>query len=155
MIERSKERGASHFTRDTGCKTEYPSFDTANLWNEQECNKYWEKANQVMNNQYKPEGKEFKTAHRIKISGKYCYKPDLFTTKGWCDVAHTPKTRDQNTRKWGYCSTSCRILFMQVTYIFISRTNVLVPYNRSHMFYVILLFIFLYLIFDFLGTISY
>ena len=114
-------------TKDTGCNTWYPIDNS--LWDEQKCNGIWEKAKQEMSTLDERVAKEFDTAHRIKINGRYCYKPDLFTSKGWCKVAKKPKTTTQNTQRWGFCSTSGNIQFMKVIHLFVAKKSTLEPFH--------------------------
>ena len=102
-----------NIARDTICHSEYPlNWMERNgipnqLGKEDECNAYWKAANDVMF----PKSdivlqREFKAAHRILVNGKYCYKSELWKSKGWCKLA--------DNMKWGFCSSSCKIQFMKV-----------------------------------------
>ena len=100
---------------DTACHSEYPLvhlwIDNDDLQNElgkeDECNAYWSEAERVMAQKFDNVLKrEFQAAHRILINGKYCYKSELWKSKGWCKLA--------DNMKWGFCSSSCKIQFMKV-----------------------------------------
>ena len=75
---------------------------------EGECNAYWDAANRVMLEKLEDSvlQEEFNEAARIKIDGKYCYKPELYRNKGWCKLA--------DYKNWGFCSSSCTVEFMKV-----------------------------------------
>ena len=115
MINNSEKPEVSLHTRNTGCKIEYPSSEIyRDLWDEQTCNKIWVKAKLKMEEQDPNVHEKFKEAHRILLNGKYCYKPELFISKGWCEVAQSPRHFIEKPPRWGFCSTSCNIEFMRV-----------------------------------------
>jgi hypothetical protein len=41
------------------------------------------------------------------VRGKYCYNPNIYTKKGWCELADDPS-------KWGVCSPMCDPDFLKV-----------------------------------------
>ena len=110
----------NNIARDTACRSDYPldwERDNAipndynvHLGEEEECNRYWREAERVMNMFQKWRlYREFKAAYQIKISelGVTCYRPELFANQGWCKLA-------SDERKWGFCSSSCKVDYMQV-----------------------------------------
>ena len=84
---------------------------------ETECEQLWDKANQKILEYGKDKIKEiFRTVYRLKMNGKYCYKPELFKEKGWCVVAKSSPDASAispDKQSWGFCSTSCSIKFMK------------------------------------------
>ena len=92
-----------------------PSAYNVLLGEEDECKGYWKDAERVLwmfpNLNFNLQ-KEFKAARKIKISDqslllKTCYRPELFANMGWCKLA-------SDKRKWGFCSSGCKVDYMQV-----------------------------------------
>ena len=100
--------------KSKGCvKDKIPDWDKT-LGDKSQCEEYWEKAKEFMKKKQWPMVLEFKTAYRILMKGKYCYKPNLFSSKGWCNLAPTEPTEPVTDPQWGFCSTSCDLKFMKV-----------------------------------------
>ena len=62
--------------------------------------------------------RELRAAHEIKIlNGRHCYKPELWRRKGWSKLA-------DDRKKWGFCSSSCKVQFMKVQIRILARRRV-------------------------------
>ena len=78
------------------------------------CREYWKQAEStIVATLPGAVQEEFKEAYRIKINNKYCYKEELFSRKGWCQIA-PDLPGGPNPNQWGFCSTSCNIDFLRV-----------------------------------------
>ena len=66
------------------------------------CTIYWQNAVEI--------DRRIRSADRIKVNDKYCYNPNTYSTKGWCELADYPS-------KWGVCSPMCDPEIMQVYFI--------------------------------------
>ena len=105
--------------RDTACHSEYPSTSkmlpqtTTKLGDEEDCDTYWTYfADNILKNKLKLSGKLLEKTRRLKVKGKYCYRPDLFRNKGWCQIVDPSGSKIKNT--WGFCSSSCKVEYMKV-----------------------------------------
>ena len=79
------------------------------------CREYWKQAEStIVATLPGAVHEEFKEAYRIKINNKYCYKEELFSKKGWCQIAPDLPV-GPNPNQWGFCSTSCNIDFLRVS----------------------------------------
>ena len=97
----------------------YPRHDAisrrfSDLEEREKCREYWKQAEStIVATLPGAAHEEFKKAYRIKINHLYCYKEELFSKKGWCQIApELPGGPDPN--QWGFCSTSCNIDFLRV-----------------------------------------
>ena len=85
-----------------GCRKDYPSTDYSmqilptfsDMWDERICRNIWGQLPGIIGHS------ESDGAHRVMVDGKYCYKPSLFSERGWCRLA-------DDMDKWGFCSMSC------------------------------------------------
>ena len=118
VINDAATRNVSGLATNTDCKTEYPSGVDKSLMEEEECRNLWVKAKNIMSKQDKIIREKFEATHRIMMNNKYCYREELFTEKGWCNIAPSSPNGRQPQNKWGFCSPSCRIAFMKVTDFF-------------------------------------
>ena len=106
--------------KNGGCNTIDPSISPPkqgrfnDLEEREKCREHWRQAeSKIVATLSGAAQEEFKEAYRIKINDKYCYKEELFSTKGWCQIAPDfPGGPDPN--QWGFCSTSCNIDFLRV-----------------------------------------
>ena len=100
--------------KNGGCNTIDPSGRFGDLEERQKCREYWEQAESTILATLEGAHEEFQEAYRIKVNDKYCYKEELFSTKGWCQIA-SDFPEGSNPNQWGFCSTSCNIDFLRVT----------------------------------------
>ena len=85
-----------------GCRKDYPSTDYSmqilptfsDMWDERICRNIWGQLPGIIGHS------EADGAHRVMVDGKYCYKPSLFSERGWCRLA-------DDMENWGFCSVSC------------------------------------------------
>ena len=81
-----------------GCRKDYPSTDhtvqISDMWDERICRNIWGQLPGIIGHD------EVDGLHRVMVDGKYCYRPNLFSERGWCRLA-------DDMDKWGFCSVSC------------------------------------------------
>ena len=106
--------------RNGGCNKIDPSIYPpkqgrfSDLEEREKCREYWKQAEStIVATLPGAVQEEFKEAYRIKINNKYCYKEELFSRKGWCQIA-PDLPGGPNPNQWGFCSTSCNIDFLRV-----------------------------------------
>ena len=96
-----------------GChKSDYPAWDLE-LHDKQSCMRYWGDAEALLKHEDRIVQEQFKTAHRIKVGDKICYKEELLTKHGWCELAPSELALGFLPTRWGFCSASCNIDFMK------------------------------------------
>ena len=107
--------------RDTACHSEYPSTSkmlpqtSTKLGDEEDCKWYWEFAVPVALRVLEKKGlplNQLEKTHRVKVNGRFCYRPNLFSDKGWCQIVNPSRFKYKNT--WGFCSSSCKVEYMKV-----------------------------------------
>ena len=106
--------------RNGGCNKIDPSIYPpkqgrfSDLEEREKCREYWKQAEStIVATLPGAAHEEFKEAYRIKINHLYCYKEELFSKKGWCQIA-PELPGGPNPNQWGFCSTSCNIDFLRV-----------------------------------------
>ena len=85
-----------------GCRKDYPSTDHtvqslptfSDMWDARICRNIWGQLPGIIGHV------EVDGLHRVMVDGKYCYKPNLFSERGWCRLA-------DDMENWGFCSVSC------------------------------------------------
>ena len=92
---------------------------TRDLGTRGECKRNWERARKsiMADTDFDLRSRFERTAYRIKMDGKYCYKESLFSTKGWCHIAPRPANHGPSVPVppgWGICSSSCDLSFITV-----------------------------------------
>ena len=96
-----------------GChKNDYPAWDL-DIHDKQSCIRYWGDAETLLKHEDIPVQEQFKKATRIKVRDKICYKEELLTKHGWCELAPSELALGFLPTRWGFCSTSCNIDFMK------------------------------------------
>ena len=71
------------------------------MLDENACTRHWSAA--------EAKDRRIRDAHRITVDNKYCYNPNIYSTKGWCELA-------DDESKWGICSVSCHEDFIKVIF---------------------------------------
>ena len=89
---------------------------TRDLGTRGECKRNWERARKsiMADTDFDLRSRFEKTAYRIKMDGKYCYKESLFSTKGWCRLVDPTSHLHPPSFTWGICSSSCDLDFITV-----------------------------------------
>ena len=134
MEELSQARNSlpRNIARYTACHSEYPldweraqNNGKSQLGEEDECKEYWKAADRLMLTKLEDRvlQEEFMEAHKIIVDGKHCFRQEIFQDKGWCKITKEsppfrphigPPVPTEPSKKWGFCSSSCRVDYMKV-----------------------------------------
>ena len=131
-----------NIARYTACHSEYPldweraqNNGKSQLGEEHECKEYWKAADRLMLTKLEDRvlQEEFMKAHKIIVDGKHCFRQELFQNKGWCKITkEAPPLRPlpayhpigaEPSKKWGFCSSSCRVDYMKVNILSSDRVD--------------------------------
>ena len=121
------QRRKKHLFGAKGCAKKYPP--NADHLNEGTCKGLWKEAKKVFMNRplaithMKEYVEKFKQTEQIHVENPdsqagpdIYYRPKVYKSKGWCEVAGVTKT----AKTWGICSPSCNyfvsVIIPQVTY---------------------------------------
>ena len=97
-------------------------MEKSQLGSEEECDAYWNTAEKSLRKLNDGLQREFQNAHRLILDGTHCYRKRLFIDKDWCNITdEVPPTIHGSAKipstKWGFCSSSCKVEYMQVCII--------------------------------------